>query len=84
MSTYEIKKADLESLEVVATGYKAVNYDNSTKQSFCYGEKGESLVGKVFKVDGNISECHWGLHFSKDPPMYSISMSRLDITNILK
>ena len=67
MKTYEIKKSDLIGLEVLATGYKAVNYDNGTLQSFRYGEKGESLVGRVFKVDGNISECKWGLHFSKDP-----------------
>ena len=67
MKTYEIKKSDLKGLEVIATGYKAVNYDNGTQQAFSYGEKGENLVGKIFKVDGNISECKWGLHFSKDP-----------------
>ena len=67
MKTYEIKKSDIEGLEVVATGYKAVKYDNGTMQSFRYGEKGESLVGRVFKVDGDICECNWGLHFSKDP-----------------
>ena len=67
MKTYEIKKSDLNGLEVITTGYKAVSYDNGTLQAFRYGEKGESLVGRVFKVDGNISECRWGLHFSKDP-----------------
>ena len=65
--TYEIKREALGELEVLAEGYKAVEYDNSTKQNFRYGEKGESLVGKIFKVDGDISECKWGLHFSKDP-----------------
>ena len=67
MKTYEITIADIKDLEVLAEGYKVVKYDNGTLQSFRYGEKGESLVGKIFKVDGNINECKWGLHFSKDP-----------------
>ena len=60
MKTYEISKSDLENLEIVAIGYKAVNYDNSTLHgSFKYGNKDENLVGKIFKVDGDISECSW-------------------------
>ena len=67
MKTYEITKNEIKNLKVIAEGYKVVKYDNSTLQNFRYGEKGESLVGKIFKVDGNINECKWGLHFSKDP-----------------
>ena len=67
MKTYEIKKSEIEGLELLAVGYKAVNYDNGTQQTFRYGEKGENLIGRIFKVDGNVKECKWGLHFSKDP-----------------
>ena len=67
MKTYEITKEDIAGLEIIATGYKAVKYDNGTMQNFKYGEKGENIVGKIFKVDGDIYECKWGLHFSKDP-----------------
>ena len=69
MKTYEIDRKEIEGLPVLAEGYKAIKYNSSTKgdSAFRYGEKGGNLVGKVFKVDGNISECHWGLHFSKDP-----------------
>ena len=68
MKTYEITKAEIDGLDFIE-GYKAVNYDLSTKgdNKFKYGEKGENIVGKIFKVDGEIEECKWGLHFSKDP-----------------
>lgn len=68
MKTYEIKKEDIKE-EPVCFGYKAVNWDCSTKVSdkFRYGEIGENLVGKCFKVDGSIIVCESGLHFSKDP-----------------
>ena len=69
MNTYEITKDEIKDLEVLAEGYKAINYDLSTKGdfNFRYGEKGEDLIGKIFKVDGDLKECRWGLHFSKDP-----------------
>lgn len=67
MRTYEIPKEMISGVEAITEGYKVVKYDNGTKQAFRYGEKGESLVGRVFKCDGNIEECKWGLHFSKDP-----------------
>ena len=67
MKTYEISKA--EAGEFICEGYKAINWDSSTKgySKFHYGKEGESLVGKFFTVDGDIEECKWGLHFSKDP-----------------
>lgn len=69
MKTHEIDRKEIEGLPVLAEGYKAVKYNSSTKgdSNFRYGEKGADLVGKVFKADGELSECHWGLHFSKDP-----------------
>ena len=67
MKTYEISRDEIKGLEPIAEGYKAIKYDGGTKQDFKYCEKGESLIGRVFKVDGDISACAWGLHFSKDP-----------------
>ena len=69
MQTREITKEELGKAEVICYGFKAINYDSSTKagNEFRYGKKGENLVGKIFTVDGEIQECKWGLHFSKDP-----------------
>ena len=65
MKTYEVKKEELKGIEPICYGYKAIKWDSSTLQGdFNYSE---NPVGKVFKVDGDISECSWGLHFSKDP-----------------
>ena len=69
MQTREITKEELGKAEVICYGFKAINYDSTTKagNEFRYGKKGENLVGKIFTVDGKIKECKWGLHFSKDP-----------------
>ena len=67
MKTYEISRDEIKGLEPIAEGYKAIKYDGGTKQDFKYCEKGENLIGRIFKVDGDISACAWGLHFSKDP-----------------
>ena len=67
MKTYEIKKTTLKGAEPIAVGYKAVNYNNTAMHGFDYGKKGDDLVGRIFKVTGDIEECRWGLHFSKDP-----------------
>ena len=68
MNTYEITREELAGMEVLAEGYKAIKWDSSCMQgSFRYGETDASLVGKIFKVDGCVAECKWGLHFSKDP-----------------
>ena len=67
MKTYEISRDEIEGLEPIAEGYKAIKYDGGTQRDFKYCEMGESLIGRIFKVDGDISACAWGLHFSKDP-----------------
>ena len=67
MKTYEISRDEIKGLEPMSEGYKAIKYDGGTKQDFKYCEKGENLIGRIFKVDGDISTCAWGLHFSKDP-----------------
>ena len=67
MKTYEISRDEIKGLEPITEGYKAVKYDGGTQQDFKYCEMGESLIGRIFKVDGDIEACAWGLHFSKDP-----------------
>ena len=54
MKTYEVKKEELKGTEPICYGYKAIKWDSSTLQGdFNYGK---NPVGKVFKVDGDISE----------------------------
>ena len=69
MKTYKISKEDIKELKPLAVGYKAVKWDLSTNgtSGFRYGEVDEDIVGTIWKVDGAIKECNWGLHFSKDP-----------------
>ena len=67
METIEIQRKELNGAEPLCYGYKAVKWDSGTKQRFRYGETGEKLEGKIFRVDGDINACSWGLHFSKDP-----------------
>ena len=69
MNTTRIEKSEIANMPILATGYKAVKWDLSTNgnNKFRYGEIGEDIVGSVWKVDGDIAECKWGLHFSKDP-----------------
>ena len=69
MKTYKISKEDIKELKPLAVGYKAVKWGLSTNgaSGFRYGEVDEDIVGTIWKVDGAIKECNWGLHFSKDP-----------------
>ena len=69
MKTFKISKDEIQGLEPLAEGYKAVKWDLSTngEKEFTYGKIGEDIVGTVWKSDGDIQECKWGLHFSKDP-----------------
>lgn len=65
--TYEMSRDQIAGMEVLAEGYKAIDYDGGTKGSYKYGEKGDNLIGRVFGVDGDLEACKWGIHFSRDP-----------------
>ena len=69
MKAYEISREEIKDLEPICEGYKAVNYDLSTRgdMNFRYGQKGENIIGKIFHVEGKLEACDLGLHFSKDP-----------------
>ena len=68
MNTYRIDKKDLKNKKVLAEGYKVFKNDWSTKYgNYCYADENGNVVGTFHKVDGDIEECKWGLHFSKNP-----------------
>ena len=69
MKAYEISREEIKDLKPICEGYKAVNYDLSTRgdMNFRYGQKGENIIGKIFHVEGKLEACTLGLHFSKDP-----------------
>lgn len=53
---------------MLAEGYKIFKNDWYTKHGkYCYADENGNVVGTFHKVDGNIEECKWGLHFSKNP-----------------
>lgn len=68
MNTYRINKKDLKNKKVLAEGYKIFRNDWSTKHgNYCYADENGNVVGTFHKVDGDIEECSWGLHFSRNP-----------------
>ena len=68
MKTYRITEEDIKGLKPVATGYKMFKNDWTTKHgNYDYKDESGNVVGTIHKVDGNLSECEWGLHFSKLP-----------------
>ena len=64
MKTNKVKRT---KGKVLATGYKIFTNNWGSKNSnYIYGTE-KDIVGSVHKVDGDIKECQWGLHFSKNP-----------------
>ena len=72
MNTYEIDRKELESLPLVAEGYKVMYYDGGTRQFFKYTKEiGEPLAGRIFRTDGEIWSCPYcrrNGHVSDNPP----------------
>ena len=53
--------------KVLATGYKIFTSNWGNKQNdYIYGTD-EDIVGTIHKVDGDIEQCRWGLHFCPNP-----------------
>lgn len=53
-------------MKPVATGYKIFPND-FVSHGYDYKDENGNVVGTIHKVDGDIKECNWGLHFSKLP-----------------
>ena len=67
MKTYRLKNKEIKDLPVLATGYKILRNDWTTKNGYDYKDKKGNVLNTIHKVDGNLKECEWGLHFSKKP-----------------
>ena len=67
MNTYRITENDIAGLECLAVGYKVFKNDWTTKHgNYDYKDENGNVLGTIHKVDGNLKECCWGLHFSKE------------------
>ena len=68
MRTYRISEEEIKGMKPVAVGYKIFNNDWTTKNgNYDYKDDNGNVLNTIHKVDGNIIECKWGLHFSKLP-----------------
>ena len=67
MKTYRISEEDIKDLKPVATGYKIFNNDWTSKNGYDYKDENGNILGTIHKVDSDIKECSWGLHFSEKP-----------------
>lgn len=68
METYRISEEEIKGMPVLATGYKIFYNDWTTKHGdYNYKDENGNVVGTIHKVDGDIVECQWGLHFSEEP-----------------
>ena len=68
MKTYRISEEEIKGLKPIAVGYKVFNNDWTSKSGkYDYKDENGNVVGTIHKVEGDISECKWGLHFSKNP-----------------
>lgn len=68
METYRISEDEIKDLKPVAVGYKMFNNDWTSKYGkYDYKDENGNVIGTIHKVEGDIAECEWGLHFSKEP-----------------
>ena len=66
MKTYRITNKEIKGQKPLAVGYKIFPHDWVSK-GYDYKDKKGNVLGTIHKVDGEISECNWGLHFSRLP-----------------
>lgn len=67
MKTYRITEKELNGAKPVAVGYKIFNNDWTAQNGYDYKDENGNVIGTIHKVDGDIAECKWGLHFSEKP-----------------
>ena len=68
MKTYRITEQEIAGLKPVAVGYKMFKNDWTTKHGgYDYKDGNGNVLNTIHKVDGDIKECNWGLHFSLLP-----------------
>lgn len=68
MKTFRITENEIKDLKPVAVGYKIFSNDWTAKSNgYDYKDENGNVLNTIHKVDGDIIECKWGLHFSKRP-----------------
>ena len=68
MKTFRISKDEIKDMKPVAVGYKIFRNDWTAKSNgYDYKDENGNVLNTIHKVDGDIKECNWGLHFSKKP-----------------
>ena len=68
MKTFRITENEIKGLKPVAVGYKIFSNDWTAKSNgYDYKDENGNVLNTIHKVDGDINECSWGLHFSKSP-----------------
>ena len=68
MKTFRITENEIKGMEPVAVGYKIFRNDWTSKSNgYDYKDENGNVLNTIHKVDGEINECLWGLHFSKRP-----------------
>ena len=67
MKTNRITEKEIEGMEPLAVGYKIFKPDWKANNGYCYADENGEVLNSIHTVDGDISECRWGLHFSKKP-----------------
>ena len=67
METHRITEKEIEGMKPLAVGYKIFKPDWKANNGYCYADENGEVLNSIHTVEGNISECRWGLHFSKKP-----------------
>ena len=68
MKTFRITENEIKDMKPVAVGYKIFRNDWTAKSNGQdYKDENGNVLNTIHKVNGNIKECKWGLHFSKRP-----------------
>ena len=68
MKTFRITENEIKDMKPVAVGYKIFRNDWTAKSNgYDYKDENGNVLNTIHKVDGDIKECNWGLHFSKKP-----------------
>ena len=68
MKTFRITENEIKDMKPVAVGYKIFRNDWTAKSNgYDYKDENGNVLNTIHKVDGDIIECNWGLHFSLKP-----------------
>ena len=68
MKTFRITENEIKDMKPVAVGYKIFTNDWTSKSNgYDYKDENGNVLNTIHKVNGNIKECKWGLHFSLKP-----------------